>query len=214
MNRQKKNKSKQGKGSPWGQIQLGSFKAEFPQPRLPKLLGSAKALTNKTSVYPTISLDVPILQEVVSIAAGNAAGVVAIDISKISNFTTRFGALFKEYAIVGARFELRMNNVVQGAGVIGVYLDEISATAPGAGSTLDSARVDVLISPQFTAGGSYRIDWTPRDILDLDYVSTGTTFTPLYLKAFCNVASFNTLAATTGDLIITGALAIELRGYV
>lgn len=214
MQKQKKGKKKGAKEGPWGQITLGSFRAEFPQPRLPRLLGAAKALSAGSSVYPTINLDVPISQMIVPIVAGAAATSLLIDQSKVSNFVTRFGGLFKEYAIVGARFELRMNNVVQGAGVMGVYLDETSPTVPSAASTLDSARVDVLISPQFSAGGSYRIDWTPRDILDLDYVSTGTVFTPIFLKAFTNTANFNTLAATTGDLLVTGALAFTFRGFV
>lgn len=213
--KKKGGKKEKGPGNPWGSIQLGSFRASFPQPRLPRLLGSAKSLGVGNSVYPNIRLDVPISQQVKSIVAGALAGSISIDIVTVINqFSSRFASLFKEYAIVGASFELRMNNVVQGAGVVAVYLDETTPNVPTAALALQTQRVDVLVSPQFSAGGSYRIDWTPRDILDLDYVSTGTTFTPLYLKLYTDVTNFNTVAGTTGDVIVTGALAFEFRGYV
>jgi hypothetical protein len=214
MNRQNNKKNKNNsQTSPWGVVRLGSFRAEFPQPRIPRLLGAAQNLSSRLSVYPQVRLDVPIIQLKASIVAGAVAAVFPLDISAVANFGTRFGALFREYAVVGAALELRMNNVVQGAGVTACYLDEEAGGAPVAIEALDRPRLDVLTSPQFQPG-SYKLNWTPRDILDLDYVAVGTTFTPVYLKVITNVANFNSIAATTGDIIITGALAFDFRGYI
>lgn len=207
----KKNGGNGGKG-PWGQIRLGSFKAEFPQPRIPRLIGSDTALSARDSVYPPrVKLDVPLSFVVQTIAAGALAAVIPIDTTAVTNWV-EFAALFKEYAIVGARLELRPNAMATTSGYSAAYLDETSNAAPTASSTLQNARVDMLNAPVFRPGG-YHITWTPRDILDLDYVATGTNFTPVYLKLFTDVANFGSNVATTGQWIITGSVAFEFRGY-
>jgi hypothetical protein len=210
--KQKKAKKPANQGS-WGNIQLGSFRASFPQPRLPKLLGSATKLGAQSSVYPIIPLDLPMVQQTVLVATGAMAGVVPIDKTIIQAFATRFASTFREYAIVGARFEVRVNNAVAPAGVASCFIDEESASVPTATDALDRPRIDVLIAAQ-TVPGSYRLDWIPRDILDLDYTAIGTTFTPAYLKLYTNVADFGALAGTSAQVIVTGALAFVFRGFV
>jgi len=215
MNRQNNKKNKnppKGNQGPWGQIRLGGFKAEFPQPRLPRLLGAAVRLGNNLSVYPNLSLDVPLQTEILSIVAGTLAGVIPLDITSVKNFIPRFSPLFKEYAIVGARIEIRPNNMANTSGLTGAFIDEESSAVPTAAQTSDVGRLDLNNAPLFQVK-PYRLDWTPRDILDLDYVSTLTTFTPAWLKLFTNVADFGSQSTTTGQWLITGSLAFVFRGY-
>lgn len=213
MNRQKQNKNKnKGGQGPWGQIRLGGFRAEFPQPRLPSILGSDRSLSSRNSVYPVIKLDVPLTPQKASIVAGVLATAIPLDTTVMALFG-KLGAAFREYAIVGSRLEIRINNATVTAGIVMCYLDETTAAVPTASDAKDRPRLDVLVSPQFTQG-SYRMGWTPRDLLDLDYVSTGTNFTPVWLKLFASVADTFTTATTAADVIVTGTMALEFRGYV
>lgn len=184
----------------------------FPKPRIPQLLGAAKSLSEGQSVYPHVKLDVPIIQLNQPIAAGNVAQSIALNYSLLNGFSTRFATLFREYAIVGGKFEVRMNNVVNPAGTLAVFIEEQVNSIPTAGRALNRARLDVLITQQ-TVPGSYTLTWTPRDILDLDYVDVATSFNPAYLNIFTDVTNFGTLGTTTAEIIITGALALEFRGY-
>ena len=199
---------------PWGQIVLGGFRAEFPKPRIPRLLGAAQNLGNNLSVYPNgVQLDVPMTQQFLTIVAGALAGVIPIDLTVVSAFAARFGVVFKEYAIVGCKLELRPNNMAVTSGMTGAYLDENSGAVPTAGTTQNVPRLDMMNAPLFDTK-PYLMTWTPRDILDLDYVPISTTFTPVYLKLFTNSANFGTQATTTGQWIITGSIAFTFRGYV
>lgn len=208
----KNQKQNKGRNEPWGQIRLGGFRAEFPQPRLPGLIGSDRNLSSKNSVYPTVNLDVPITPTKASLVAGAVAASIALDTTVMSLFG-KLGAAFREYAIVGARLEIRPNNFAVTAGIAKAYLDETSSAVPTASDAKDRPCVDMLCAPIFQPGG-YHVMWTPRDLLDLDYVSTGTNFTPVYLKIFASVADTFTQATTTGDFIVTGAIALTFRGYV
>jgi hypothetical protein len=211
---QKKNKSKKKSPAPWGQITLGGFRAEFPRPRIPRLLGAAQNLGNAISVYPNgLELDVPILQQFLTIVAGALAGVIPIDTTIINAFGARFGAVFKEYAIVGAKLELRPNNMAVTSGMTGAYLDENSNAAPTAGTTANVPRLDLLNAPLFDVK-PYLLTWTPRDLLDLDYVPVATNFTPVWLKLFTDQANFGSQATTTGQWVVTGSLAFQFRGYI
>lgn len=189
-----------------------SVRDGFPMPRLPRAIGSDRFLSSKASVYPVVQLDIPLQPTVITLVAGAVAQSVAIDVSVLALFG-KLGQAFREYAIVGARLEIRPNNLVAPAGVTIAFLDETSAAAPAASDAKDRPKLDMLNAALSVPGG-YRLDWTPRDILDLDYVSTGTTFTPLWLKFFASVADTFTLATTTGQYIVTGALALTFRGYV
>jgi hypothetical protein len=148
----------------------------------------------------------------VAIVAGAAATAIGLDLTRVQDWTTRFATLFKEYAIVGARLEIRPQNIANTAGIIAAYLDEQSGAAPTAVEALHRPRLDMTAGPLFVPK-AYHIDWTPLDLLDLDFVDVATTFSPVWLKIFTNVANFGTLATTTGEVLVTGTLALEFRGY-
>lgn len=210
MQKSKNNKNKK-QNDKWGQIKLGGFRAEFPQPRIPRLLGAARNLGSDLSVYPMVKLDLPIGQTKFSVAAGALASYLSVNYSLIANWTN-IASVFRSYAIVGFNFEVRVNNVVNPAGVVCLWIDEEAGSVGTSAEALRRPRLDVLLTQQ-TVPGSYLLKWTPRDILDLDYTASGTSFSPCYVKVYTDVANFGTTASTTGDVIITGSLAMEFRGY-
>ncbi len=196
----------------WGSIRLGGFSAQFPQPRIPRLLGSDRDLPAGNSVYPKVRIDVPIAPQVATLVSGAVAAVVALDTSLIANWSTRFASLFKEYAIVGAALELRPNNIAVTAGIVAAFLDEKSNAAPSQADMQDRPKLDMTCGPLFVPR-AYRIKWMPGDLLDLDYTSSATNYTPVWLKIFSSVAATYTTATTTGQILVTGTLALEFRGY-
>jgi len=202
-----------GGGGQWGNIVLGGFKASFPQPRLPWRLGADSSLPQALSVYPTVNLDVPMIPINTAIVAGATALVSPIDLTQVFNFAARFATLFREYAIVGARLEIRPQNISPAGGLIAAFLDEQSSAAPTGPNAVNRPRLDMTAGP-LTVPRAYHLDWKPRDLLDLDYVSTATTFTPVWLKIYTDSANFFTPAAMTGQVLITGTIAFQFRGYV
>lgn len=176
------------------------------------MLGSDRDLTVGNAVYPYVLLDVPIGPQAAAIAAGALAASVALDTALIPGWATRFASLFREYAIVGASIEVRLNNVATTSGLVAAFLDEQSSAAPVAADMQDRPKLDMTCGPLFVPR-AYRIKWKPRDLLDLDFVATGTNFTPVWLKLFASVANTYTNAATTGQVLVTGTLAFVFRGY-
>ncbi len=181
----------------------------FPKPRLPQLVGAAETLPAQLSVYPTINIDLPISYQQATIAAGAVAAVFNISDTIIASFPTRFVG-FREFLILGARFELRLNNVANTAGYVLAYIDEKSAGVPTGTEATSRPRLDMICGPLFDRK-PYRLDWMPRDYLDLQYTTVGTSQTPAYLKVFGSTAT-GLVAGTTGEVIISGSLAIQFRG--
>jgi len=184
----------------------------LPIPRLPFLIGSATDLKSNQSVYPYINLDLPIVLNKVSIVAGACAGVVNLDISQINSFATRFGVTFREYAITGARLEVRVTNVANPAGLVICFLNEKQAGAPIVGEAQDSPHLEALVSST-ESPSRHMIDWLAKDTLDLQWTVITSTVTPCYLKLWAAAASTGTLAGTTADILITGALHFSFRGF-
>lgn len=184
----------------------------IPVARLPVSLGSDRKLTAATSVYPVVKLDVPMIVTRTAVAAGATTSVFNIDLSKVGTFSTRFGALFDEYCIVGARIEVRLNNIAVPQGFVMAYIDEKSSSAATSTAALAASRIDMVVSAT-ESPSRYHIDWVPRDFTDLSYSDIGTTTTSAYLKFFSSNADTGTNAGTTFDLMITGTLAFTFRGY-
>jgi hypothetical protein len=191
---------------PWGTT------FSFPAGRLPITLGSDRALSAVQSVYPRVRLDVPIIIQKLGIAAGATTTSTVIDKTMIQDWATRFQTLFDEYCLVGADIEIRLSNFVSAQGVILFYLEEKSSAAATLASAMASPHLDVLVSAT-ESPSRYRIKWVAQDLTDLAWSDTSTTVTPVYLKQFASNAGTGTGAATTFDVIISGTLAFEFRGY-
>jgi hypothetical protein len=179
---------------------------------LPITLGSDKALGVNQTVYPPlIKLDVPMNLNQFAVSAGNMAQTANLDISQIQNWSTRFAALFDEYAVVGFKGELRVNSCTTPSGFISVAIDEKSSATPTV-AILNSARLDIACTTT-EYPNKYHINWVARDYTDLVWTDVGTTLTPAYIKFWAQPASTGTQTSTAATLLLSGTLALCLRGY-
>ncbi len=193
---------------PWG------VRVLLPIPRLPRAIGSNKDLKVGDSIYPSrVNLDVPITPFQVTLVAGAVASSTALDSALLPTFS-RFSNLFREYAIVGARLELRLLNVPGAAqgGFIAAALDESSNAAPTA-TILQAPHVEMMCSGYVTEVDAHLIDWKASDVTDLDWTITSTNLQPVWLKIFAATATTLTAAGNTASVLVTGALALSFRGY-
>jgi len=142
--------------------------------------------------------------------------VVPIALTIIDGFASRAAPLFRDYAIVGANFEVRCGSQtsVVPTGIIAAFIDEESAAAPAAAAAMNRPRLDILPVPQ-TVPGAYRLKWSPRDLQDLDYMSNATTVTLAWLKLYTDVGNFgaNATAGAQIQVVVTGTLRFWFRGY-
>ncbi len=194
-------------------VTAGRFRMEMPMPRLPRWLGTPSLSANNV-IYPRVNLDMPTTLQVLGLAAGSLASSTNIDSSLIPNFATRFGATFKEFAIVGCRFELRLTSTSTPQGFILGYIDEFSNAAPTS-TSLNYAHVEVpLVGTSVDSTGSiHKIEWVARSYADLTWDAIGTSGVVAYLKLFASSAT-GTNASTTATLLVSGAVSICFRGYI
>jgi len=190
---------------PWG------TRLQIPQPRLPRTIGSNSKLSSSLSVYPVVNLDIPFTPGITPISLGNMATVVALNTGQVQNWSTRFASLFNEYCIVGARLELRLNNIANPAGFFVACLDEQSNSLP-TGSIFSKPHMERLIDgTEFPSTGI--VEWKARDYLDLEWTSTGTIVTPVYLKLYANTTSTGTTSTTSANIYVTGSISFCFRGF-
>ncbi len=192
----------------------GGFRLDFPIPRLPKWLGTPN-LSQANSVYPRVDLDIPIVISSQAVAAGAIAISSNIDTSNVPSWSTRFGATFKEFAIVGARFELRVTSSTNGQGVVLAYIDENSNAAPTSTAlNYPHAEIPLVSNSVDSTGSIHRVEWVARSYADLTWDAIGTSGIVGYLKLFASNAATGTGATTTANILVSGVFAVCFRGYI
>lgn len=185
----------------------------LPVPRLPFLIGSSQNLSARDAVYPAmVKLDFPIEPQFVSLVAGALASIIPLNFSLIENWANA-AALFGEYAIVGFRGELRVSNVVNPAGLVLVYIDEKSSSAPTAATATGADHLERMVSNTESPSAA-KISWMSTDYVDLQWTATGNSTTPAWLKVYAATGTTGTTATTTGQVALTGAISLCFRGYV
>jgi hypothetical protein len=187
-------------------------KLGIPIPRLPFLIGSDTRLPSRLSVYPTWDVSLPLGLSKVSLVAGACATAINIDETLIPSFNTRFASTFRECAIVGARIELRLANVVNGTGLIFAFLNEKQSASPVSSEAQDAPHLDMLVSAT-ESPSKYNLDWKARDLLDIGWSPIASVATPVTLKLYASVATTLTGSTTTADILISGAMQIAFRGW-
>jgi hypothetical protein len=189
-------------------------KMGLPIPRLPFMIGSSKDLNATTSVYPKmVKLDFPIIPQILTLSTGGLVSVLNININLIEEITSIQG-LFAEYAIVGARFEYRVNAASTPQGLYLAYISEKDGAVPTGAQALNSPHIEGLVN-NTESPSLHRITWMAADYLDMDWTTTASsTDTPIYLKTFASTSTTGTSASTSAQILITGALALCFRGYV
>ncbi len=208
-----KGRTQQRGGGDMINVTAGRFRMEMPMPRLPRWLGTPNLSANN-AVYPRINLDMPTTLQVLGVAAGALASSTTIDSSLIPNFATRFGATFKEFAIVGVRFELRLTATSTPQGFILGYIDEFSNAAPTS-TSLNYAHVEIPIvgTSVDSTGSIHKLEWVARSYADLTWDAIGTSGVVAYLKLFAG-ATTGTNASTTATVLVSGAVSLCFRGYI
>lgn len=189
------------------------LEARFPMPRLPSWLGAANRLAANAAVYPRVDLDFPVTIANVTVVAGACATVIAIDPSvQISAWSSRIQNLFREFCVVGFRYELSLTSSTNPAGCVLAFVDETLATAPNAGSLyVPHMEVPIVASPNgmnvqlvsYKPSGSYT---------DLDWVPVATPTAKQWLK-FYAAAITGTAGSTTATILLRGTIAMAFRGY-
>ena len=193
---------------PWG------IKVSIPIARLPLTIGSDKDLFSNQSVYPTIhGLAVPIVPFRFSSAAGALASQQAITTTILQDFSTRLGATFDEYCITGAVLEVRaIMRSGTAQGIVIIYLDEKDSTTPTAAAANAAPHIELSVNNE-ALPMRHRIEWLARDLVDLEWTSTSSLTTPCYVKGFTSQTVGFTAPDTVVDVIFTGALNLDVRGW-
>jgi hypothetical protein len=187
----------------------------LPVGRIPVSIGSNRNLSAVNAVYPRmVKLDSPIIPQFASMVAGGTTLNLACTVANlVENFASRFGSLFGEYCLVGLRFEIRVNSVVNPAGIYLAWFNEKGTAAPGATEALNTPHIEGIVS-NTESPSSHVISWRATDYLDLDWSdNSATTVTPVSFKLYSNTAATGTTATTTAQFIITGAASMCFRAY-
>ena len=147
-----------------------------------------------------------------NVVAGALAQNYPVGTNLILNFASRFGALFDEFCIVGAEFEVKAYSIANPSGFLCCSLDEKTASAPTA-AVLNGPRLDIPLD-NYAAPIKHQVSWVAKDYSDLQWVDIGSTSSnPVNLKLFCSVADTLTSGSTTAIVNVAGTLAFCFRGY-
>jgi hypothetical protein len=188
----------------------------FPIPRLPSWLGAGNRLMSNAAVYPRVDLDFPMAVINVPVASGAVAQVVNFDASTlIPNWSSRIQNLFREYCIVGARFEFTLTGVTNAQGCVVIFVDETLATAPNAGSMfVPHLEVPIVQYPGEASAHPLTLSYKPSgSYTDLEWTPCASPVTRTWLKFFASTANTGTGASTTAVILVRGTLALAFRGY-
>lgn len=144
-----------------------------------------------------------------TVTTGVIAQQYVVQAGQITNFATRFGALFEEYRIVHCKIKLK-NFSSTNPGLFTHWFDEKDANAPTAAEALQKSKF------QFSCASPspHTMNWTARDPLDLQYISIGTTNTTVVsYKIYTDTATYGSSAVATPYAQITSEFTVQFRGY-
>lgn len=191
----------------------GGFRLNFPVPKLPRLLGAGPELTAQNTSYPRVDLDLPTTINVSVVTAGALAQVIAIDPATLIPQWAARAQLFREYCIVGARFEMSLITASNPAGLVLCFIDETLATAPNAGSVY-TPHMEIPIVAYPDGNETYRLDYKPSgSYTDLNWVPVTSTSAKQWLKLYASNAATLTGATTAASIVVRGTLRVAFRGY-
>jgi len=163
-------------------------------------------------------MDIPVVPAQYNDVLGSLSAAQQVNLSLIPDFTTKYAPLFKEYCVVGLRYEIRVlpklgNNAGNPTGLIVFALDEANTAAPATFVAISNlphieAALNIVESPSY-----HTIDWIPQDIEDLDWLPTSTSATPVTLKLYAKPAdTFTNVAIDNAQVLVTGCLRVAFRG--
>lgn len=145
-----------------------------------------------------------------TVTTGIIASAQVVQAAQIVNFAARFASTFDEYRILGAKF--RITPVSSTSGVSKMWFDEKSGSNPTSNEAQE--RTCAVLSNTNAADKSRTtMAWNARDLLDLQYTSTGTTTSnPVTFKIYTDTATFGAPIVATPTWLIEPVLRVEFRG--
>jgi hypothetical protein len=152
----------------------------------------------------TAVLSTTVATGVITLAFGAADCV-----TNTTQWAARFGNTYEEYRVVKCVTMLRFFSVIN-PGVVCAYYEERSATVPSAASALEKASHRLAASSSDYARS---LVWTPTDLTDLNFKSTGTASSPVYIKIYTDNANFGSSIVATPYLLLEVKALVQFRGY-
>jgi hypothetical protein len=127
----------------------------------------------------------------------------------VTNWSTRFQAVFDEYRVMSTRFIIK--SLVASTGVTRFFFD-----SNGTAALIDAQerRGSTLVNTNASTKSSYTMTYTPKEPGELAFVLTylATTGTYPYFCAYTNAANFGATAVATPLWLIQPELVVEFRG--
>lgn len=147
------------------------------------------------------------------VTTGVSQPVVAVSTATITNFATRFGALWEEYRIVKAKFTVRLFDSTN-PGLLVTWVDEKSFSA----GTLAESRTKSNLRDAYNLSSVdmlHVLTWTPHDPVDQQYTAIGTAVTFAAFKGYTDGTNYgvNTLANKNAGEIFS-EFTFQFRGLL
>jgi hypothetical protein len=141
------------------------------------------------------------------------SGVIALvydtdPVTNVINWATRFQSL-EEFRVVKTKAIVNCFSSTNPGAVV-AWFDETSNTTPTA-----TAAQDRTIKT-FSAGDvtrTHTLVWRPKDLLDLQYSSTGVSKKPVYFKLYSDNANYGSSIVASQYLSVHMAYTIQFRGF-
>ncbi len=145
-----------------------------------------------------------------TVTTGVIAQALSMDpVTRISNWATRFQSLYLEYRVVKARARVvcfSSNN----PGTLLMYWDEKSNAAPNNAQASETSMRRIAAADVFR---EHNMSWKARDLLDLQYTATDTSFNSVYWKVYTDAANNGSSIVATAYATVDFKLTIEFRGF-
>jgi hypothetical protein len=143
-----------------------------------------------------------------TVTSGVISYVETPSLSRVTG-SSRFTAAWDEYRIIHVSYELYPLTV--STGVICAWFDEKSSASP---TTLEAQERNTAKFLCTNAHGKvHHMVWEPRDLLDLEYVSSSnTSTTSVYFKVYTEASGWGATAVATPIWVVKPTLTVEFRG--
>ncbi len=142
-----------------------------------------------------------------TVTTGVISNVVNISTANVLGLT-RYTNAWDEYRIIEAHMDIIP--VVTSTGILRHWFDEQSSTAPTVNESVERDVYNQLISNGFKNIKTFT--WKPRDIKDLQFISSSTTSVVAYFKTYTDNANWGAPAAATTVAVQQLRLIVEWRG--
>jgi len=141
---------------------------------------------------------------------GLIANTFGVTKDAIVNFTTRYGDLWSEYAIVGATIEITPLQQVA-SGISAFFFDDFNTSVPTLNESMGRI-VRKLSNSASNPKSTTSMTWSAKSLMDLTFQPTTTGYTAVNFKVYTDNANYGSPTTATQLWLIRPKLKIILRG--